>query len=384
MQSISIVLIVMLIFLGLRTGLVISSLIPIVTITTIFIMGLMGVGLNQISLAALIMSLGMMVDNGIVIAESIIVKMEEGKDVKQAAIESGSELFMPLLISTLTTSAAFMAFYMAESTMGDIMGPIFVVISIALISSWVISLSIITLFCVYFLKIEKKEDKKENALDRIIFALKSKYKDLILIALQWKKTVLFSVLGLFILSIFGFSLLDVLFFPDSDRDMITIDVNLPQGTKIEETTKTIASIETFMKEHLMVSDSIPEGIRNWSAFIGKGPSSYDLGYSADEANSNYAHILVNTTAFKINDFLIEKLDTYCFNSFPNAEIKVGKLGAGGGGTPIEVKVSGENPDKLAEIATSIKAKLFGLKGTKNIRDDWGPKGKKIHHQYRPL
>ena len=203
MQAIGIVLAVMLIFLGLRTGLVISSLIPIVTITTLFIMGLMGIGLNQISLAALIMALGMMVDNGIVVAESIIVKLEEGKPVKQAAIESGAELFMPLLISTLTTSAAFMSFYMAESVMGDIMGPIFVVITIALISSWLISLSVITLFSVFFLKIEKKENQKLGFLDRIILAMKTKYKDLILVALNWKKTVLFSVLGLLILSFFG-------------------------------------------------------------------------------------------------------------------------------------------------------------------------------------
>jgi len=377
MQAIAIVLAVMLIFLGLRTGLVISSLIPIVTITTIFMMGVMGIGLNQISLAALIMALGMMVDNGIVVAESIIVRMEDGQDVKQAAIESGKELFMPLLISTLTTSAAFMSFYMAQSVMGDIMGPIFVVISIALLSSWIISLSIITLFCVYFLKVEKKENKKLSFLDKLILALKRKYKDLILIALQWKKSVLFGVLALFVLSIFGFGLLEVVFFPNSDRNMITIDINLPQGSKIEVTNKTVEKIEKYMSQHLLASKIKPEGIENWSSFIGKGPSSYDLGYSADEPNSNYAHILVNTTNFEINDSLIAKLDRYCFNMLPNAEVKVGRLGAGGGGTPIEIKVSGENPDELAIISSSIKTKLMSISGTKNIRDDWGPKGKKF-------
>lgn len=377
MQAIAIVLAVMLIFLGLRTGLVISSLIPIVTITTIFIMGVMDIGLNQISLAALIMALGMMVDNGIVVAESIIVKIEEGQDAKQAAIESGNELFMPLLISTLTTSAAFMSFYMAESIMGDIMGPIFVVITIALLSSWIISLSVITLFCVYFLRIEKKENKKLSFLDKFILTLKSKYKDLILLALQWKKSVLIGVLALFVLSILGFGLLDVVFFPNSDRNMITINVNLPQGSKIEVTSKTVEKIETFMSQHLLASDTKPEGILNWSSFIGKGPSSYDLGYSADEANSNYAHILVNTTNFEINDSLIAKLDRYCFNMLPNAEVKVGRLGAGGGGTPIEIKVSGDSPDQLADISALIKAKLLSISGTKNIRDDWGPKGKKF-------
>lgn len=377
LQSIGIVLAVMLIFLGFRTGLVIASLIPIVTITTLFIMGLIDVGLNQITLAALIMALGMMVDNGIVVAESVMVKMENGADVKKAAIDSCSELFTPLLISTLTTSAAFLSFYMAESVMGDIMGPIFVVITIALLSSWIISLSIITLFCVFFLKVKKQEEGKVGFLDRLINGLKSKYKDLILIALSWKRSVLFAIVGMFVLSILGFGLLAFVFFPDSDRNMITADINLPEGTKIERTEEMVSAIEAFMKRELQVSENSSEGIVDWSAYIGEGPSAYDLGYNPDEANSNYAHILINTSNFLINNEMVRKLDSFSFASFPNADIKVGLLGSGGGGTPIEIKVSGDDPNKLAEISESIKTKLFGISGTKNIKDDWGPKGKKF-------
>ncbi|WP_299429933.1 efflux RND transporter permease subunit [uncultured Maribacter sp.] len=377
LQSIGIVLAVMLIFLGFRTGLVIASLIPIVTITTLFIMGLIDVGLNQITLAALIMALGMMVDNGIVVAESVMVKMENGADVKKAAIDSCSELFTPLLISTLTTSAAFLSFYMAESVMGDIMGPIFVVITIALLSSWIISLSIITLFCVFFLKVKKQEEGKVGFLDRLINGLKSKYKDLILIALSWKRSVLFAIVGMFVLSILGFGLLAFVFFPDSDRNMITADINLPEGTKIERTEEMVSAIEAFMKRELQVSENSLEGIVDWSAYIGEGPSAYDLGYNPDEANSNYAHILINTSNFLINNEMVRKLDSFSFASFPNADIKVGLLGSGGGGTPIEIKVSGDDPNKLAEISESIKTKLFGISGTKNIKDDWGPKGKKF-------
>jgi len=377
MQAIAIVLAVMLFFLGLRTGFVIASLIPIVTIATLMIMGLIGVGLNQISLAALIMALGMMVDNAIVVAESVMVKMENGEPVKKAAIDSCSELFTPLLISTLTTSAAFLSFYMAESVMGDIMGPIFVVITIALISSWIIALSIITLFCVFFLKVKKQEDGKVSFLDRLINSLKNKYKDLILMALSWKRSVLVSIVLLFLLSLFGFTKLAFVFFPDSDRNMITIDINLPEGTRIENTTSTVLAIEKFIIKELKVGEQRIDGIVDWSAYIGEGPSSYDLGYSADEANSNYAHILVNTSTFLVNTEMINKLDSYCFTNFPNANIKVGSLGSGGGGTPIEVKVSGDDPDKLASISSEIKSKLFSFDGTKNIKDDWGPKGKKF-------
>ncbi|MFT5973513.1 MAG: multidrug efflux pump subunit AcrB, partial [Cryomorphaceae bacterium] len=130
LQSVVIVFLVMLVFLGMRTGIIITALIPLVIVTTFMMMGIMNIGINKVSLAALIMALGMMVDNGIVVAETIVVKLESGINRKDAAIQACSELFTPLLISTLTTSAAFLSFYLAQSVMGDIVGPIFLVITI--------------------------------------------------------------------------------------------------------------------------------------------------------------------------------------------------------------------------------------------------------------
>ena len=376
-QSISIVLIVMLVFLGFRTGGIIASLIPMVTIMTLMLMGVINMGLNQVTLAALIMALGMMVDNAIVVAETILVKMENGIDAKKAAIDACSELFTPLLISTLTTSAAFLAFYMAESTMGDIVGPIFVVISLALLSSWILALTVITLLCYLFLKVIPKSEKKVSFIDKIINKLKLYYKDLILIALSYKRLVLFGIIAAFFLSLLGFGKIAFVFFPDSDRNMITVDINLPQGTRIEATEQVVKDIENFMKTNLLVNDSKPNGVTDWSAYVGKGPESYDLGYSTDEPDASYAHILINTSDFVYNNDLVKKLDKHCFNNFPNADIKVGLLGSGGGGIPIEIKISGDNPDILAELSEQTKQKLKTVSGTKNIKDDWGPKTKKF-------
>jgi multidrug efflux pump subunit AcrB len=378
MQSIVIVLAVMLFFLGMRSGLVIASLIPIVVITTLMIMGIINMGLNQVTLAALIMALGMMVDNAIVVAETIMVKMEKGIGAKQAAIEACSELFTPLLISTLTTSAAFLSFYLAESTMGDIVGPIFVVISIALLSSWFIALTIVTLLCVLFLKQkENGEAEKASFIDRLIDTLKGYYKSLILAALARKYMVIGIIFGAFFLSLYGFTKVAFIFFPDSDRNMITVDINLPESTRIERTSELVGSIEKFMTDSLRVNQTRENGIVDWSCFIGEGPESYDLGYSPDEANSNYAHMLVNTSSFEVNNAMIAKIDAYCFQNFPNADVKVGALGSGGSGTPIEVKVSGDDPDVLAQISEKVKMKLSQISGTKNIKDDWGPKTKKF-------
>tara|TARA_B110000879_G_scaffold76641_1_gene106734 strand:+ start:44 stop:2110 length:2067 start_codon:yes stop_codon:yes gene_type:complete len=367
----------MLVFLGIRTGFVISSLIPIVMITTLMVMGLMNIGLNQVTLAALIMALGMLVDNAIVVAETIMVKMEEGIERKKAAIDAFSELWMPLLISTLTTSAAFLAFYLSPTTMGDIVGPIFIVITITLLSSWIIALTVITLFCYMFLKVKPKEERIPSFIDRIINKLKEYYKDLILIALTNKWKVIIGVFLAFFVSLFGFTKIPFIFFPDSDRNLITIDINLPQGNKIESTTKVVKAIEQYMLDSLKVKDTRTTGVLDWSSYIGEGPESYDLGYSADEANSNYAHILVNTSSFNQNNNMIAKIDNFTFNNFPNADIKVGSLGAGGGGIPIEIKISGNSPNELSKITAAVKLRLSKIEGTKNVKDDWGPKSKKF-------
>jgi multidrug efflux pump subunit AcrB len=376
-QSIIIVLAVMLIFLGFRTGTIIASLIPIVTIMTLMWMGVINMGLNQVTLAALIMALGMMVDNAIVVAESVMVKVEGGMDTKQAAIESCSELFAPLLISTLTTSAAFMAFYLAESVMGDIVGPIFVVITIALLSSWLIALTVVTLFCYYFLKVNNSGELKESVIDRLINWMKALYKDWILNALQNKYLVIVGILVMFMASLFGFTRIAFLFFPDSDRNLITVDINLPEGTRIETNQETVRRLEDYFGEELLVSDENPTGIISWSSYIGEGPESYDLGYQPDEANSNYAHILVNTSDASLNNSLITTIDNFVLRNFPNADIKVGPLGAGGGGVPIEIRIIGDEPDQLSAISEAVKIQLSSIAGTKNVKDNWGPKSKKF-------
>jgi multidrug efflux pump subunit AcrB len=368
-QSIAIVMAVMLIFLGLRTGLVVAGLIPLVTVMTLLLMGVIHMGLNQVTLAALIMALGMMVDNAIVISESIIVKMESGRDRMTAAVETCKELMVPLLISTLTTAAAFLSFYLAESAMGDIMGPLFVVISFALISSWLISLTIIPLLAYYLIRIKQKKTDKSSVFDYLnkgyIFVLRQ--------VLKWKRVFVVFMVAVFFVSLIGFGILPFIFFPDSDRNMITMDINLPLGTKIEKTAAVVQAIETYISSDLKTGPEKNKGITDWSSFIGEGPQSYDLGYSPDEANSSYAHILINTSSGEDNGWIIQHLDDFCFNTFPEADIKVSLLGQGGGGTPVEIRIFGTDQDMLYALGTQTKEALGQIAGTKNIMDDWGPK-----------
>ena len=377
LQSFGIVLAVMLVFLGLRSGLIIASLIPIVIIMTLLIMSFFDLGLNQVTLAALIMSLGMLVDNAIVVAETIMVKMEKSMKAKQAAIEAFSELAFPLLISTLITSAAFLAFYMSPTNMGDIVGPIFQVITIALLSSWLIALTIITIFCVFFLKIKPKAERKPGFVDKMIGTLKGFYKTIIIKALKNKWKVVGAIVIAFFVALFGFTKIPFLFLPDSDRNMITVDINLPIGTKIEATAALVAELEDYMADSLKVTDDRTTGIVDWSSYIGQGPESYDLGYRQDEANASYAHLLINTSSFEVNNEMIKKVDDFAFNRFPNADVKVRALSSSGGSVPVEVRIIGDDPEVLSKIAVKVREKLDSIPETKNVKDNWGPKIKKF-------
>ncbi|MEM7102070.1 MAG: efflux RND transporter permease subunit [Bacteroidota bacterium] len=376
LQSVGIVLLVMLIFLGLRTGVVVASLIPMAMLMAFFLMGVFNIGLNQVSLAALIMALGLLVDNAIVVSESIMVKMESGVSAKQAAIDSSNELIIPLLVSSLTTSAAFLAFFLAESTMGEIMGPLFSVITIALLSSWLLAMTMITLLAVLFIRVKVKdpESEKKGVFDRLIVY----YRRLLMLVLKRPFIFTLIILGMFFGSLMLFPNLPFIFFPDSDRDLVTLDLNLPLGTKIERTTDAVAVLEKYIVDHLKTGETRPEGIVDWSAFIGEGPKSYDLGYQPGEANSGYAHMLLNTSSDIINQEVIDKLEAFCFETFPDADVSVGRLASGGSGGPdVDVRISGNDPNVLFNIAESIKQKMTTISTVKNINDNWGPKIKKF-------
>ena len=371
-QAVGVVLLVMLLFLGLRTGLIVASLIPMAIAFALLLMSLFGLGLNQVSLASLIIALGMLVDNAIVVAESIMVKMEKGEKAIDAAIASAKELFLPLLISSLTTSAAFLAFYLAKSSMGEIMGELFLVVSFALLSSWLLSMTLIPLLCLYFLKVQPRAERaKPNGLQ--VF-----YEKLLAINLRHPFLFLIGVVAVFAVALWSFRFVSFIFFPDSQRALVTVTVDLPLGTTIGKTEEVVTAIENHVAEDLLVGEGRAEGVVSFSSYIGEGAPKYDLGYTAPEALPSSAHILLNTSSSAINQHVIDSVDDFIFQNLPEAKGKVKRLSGGGGGdNAIEVRISGDDPEILYRRVAEIKAKLHGIEGTKNIRDSWGPRTKKF-------
>ena len=370
-QAVTVVLFVMLLFLGLRTGLVVASLIPMVMVTTFFLMAQFGLGLNQVSLASLIIALGMLVDNAIVVSESIMVKMGDGDKAVDAAISSTKELFIPLLTSSLTTSAAFVAFYLAESVMGEIMGELFVVVTFALLSSWLISMTLIPLLSIYFLKIRPKVKKADK--------FQEFYKTILVFNLKRPVLFLGGVAAVFFIALWAFQFLPFIFFPDSQRALVTVTLDLPLGSSIKRTEKVVRAVEDYVVENLLVeAGSDVEGVISYSSYIGEGAPKYALGYMAPEALPSSAHILLNTSSSAANQIVIDAVDAFIFQNLPEAKGKVKRLSGGGGGdNAIEIRISGDEQNVLYRLAEETKAQLRSIQGAKNVRDSWGPRTKKF-------
>jgi len=401
LQSVGIVLLVMFLFLGWRTGLVVASLIPLAIVMTLLLMNLFDVGLNQVTLAALIMALGLLVDNAIVISEAMMVRMEEGMKPKDAAYAATSELAIPLLISSLTTSAAFLAFFLAENTMGEMMGPLFVVITFALLSSWIMAMTVVAMLGVALIRVKDKTKKiaepadnellvgadagaeevvEEQGKTDIFSRLNNHYASLIYKALKRPWLTLLVIVGMFFGSLFLFAFIPFTFFPDSDRNLITMNINLPLGTDINRTSAIVADIETYINDNLIVpkDDDDALGITDFTSFVSEGPKSYDLGYQPGEANTGYAHILMNTSRYEANKEMVRQLEDYTYENFPDADITVGPLGGGGGGgSDAAIRIIGPEVAELYAIADDIKRILIELPEATNISDDWGPKSKKV-------
>lgn len=374
-QSIVIVLLVVLLVLGWRAGVIIASLVPGTMILTFLLMGLFDVGLNQVTLASLIMALGLLVDNGIVMVESLLEKLQEGQSKFEAAVNSAKEFMTPLLISSLTTCAAFLSFYLADGPMGDMMGNIFLVITMALLSSWLMAFTIIPLFGTALLKVHKSAEPHKTIFDHI----KEPYNKFLEWALKKPVLTLLAIVVLFFISIVGFRFIPSIFMPPSDRNLVVVDINYPLGTKIETTDSKVGLLENFIKDSLLINEKLDEGIINWSSYIGKGPEAYDLGYFAGEPNSSYAHMLINTSSDFANDIVINKLRDFADNNLLDAEIKISRLvGSGGAEAPIEIRITGDDPDELFKIADRVKTKLFKTPGAINITDDWGSRIKKLY------
>lgn len=374
-QAVVIVALVMLFFLGLRTGLVVASLIPTTMVAAILVMSVFAIGIDQMSLASLIIALGMLVDNAIVMSESTMVRMSQGMSAKQAAIDSAAELRIPLLVSSLTTAAAFLPIYLAESSTGEYTAPLFQVVSITLLCSWVMALTLIPVLSVAFFKVSRQSESDDPFQSRFY----TRYRGVLSGLLRHPWISLAGVVIIFAVSLVGFGRIPNIFFPPNDRSSFTIDISLPAGTPIDRTDEVVAEIEAFMAENLMASDNDGVGISNWGAFVGQGAPKFLLSYNPEPTDPAYGFILVNASSVDIiAGTLIPPIERFVQQNFPDANADVRLLPLGPPVTaPVQIRISGRDNDALFSIADEIAARLEVTAGARQVTDDWGARSKKL-------
>jgi multidrug efflux pump subunit AcrB len=372
-QAVAIVTAVMLLTLGFRTGVIVASLVPGAMVFAFAVMGWLGIQLDQMSLAALIIALGLLIDNAIVISESIMVQMAAGKPAVQAAVDSADELALALLTSSLTTAAAFLPMYLAENAAGEFTAPIFKVLATTLLCSWVLSLTLIPMLCVRFLKVrpQPEADAFESGFYR-------RYRGFLYAVLQHRGLTLASVVAVLALSIFSFRFLPSIFFPANDRPLMVADLQFPFGTAVEHTIRATEGIDAYIAEELQAGSERAEGITNWVTYLGEGGPRFTLGYTPEEPAPHTAAMLINATSRKAVVALAPRLEAWCNESFPGLKATVRPLISGPSSwPPIQVEIAGRDVDRLFAIVDEVKERLWSLEGTRLIDDNWGARAKKL-------
>ena len=370
MQAIGVVSLVMLATLGLRTGLVVSSLIPITMLLSIIVMSSLNIGLDQISLAALIIALGMLVDNGIVMSENIMVRMEKGQSSFEAALSSSAELRTPLLTASLTTAAAFLPIYLAESSVGEFTASLFKVVTITLLSSWVVSLTIIPLLCVLFLRVKADAGAAPSKMEGL-------YRRGLNGLLRYRTATLLLTAVVFVVALRGFEFVPKLFFPPSDRSYFTVEFESPTGTSIDKTHKIVAEVEQYLAR-LKADPNSDSAVRDWVTYVGSGGPRFVLSHNPVPPTPSFALMVVNTSSPGAIASIRRELEEFTEDRYPDLELKTRLIENGPAvDNPVEIRLSGTDSTALFNAVDAVKKQYQDVGGLRNISDDWGQRQKKI-------
>ena len=371
LQAVAVVILVMLFSLGVRVGFIVAALIPSSMLVALFLMDILTIGLDQISLAALIISLGMLVDNGIVMSESVMVQMSEGKSRINAAIASASELKIPLLTSSITTAVAFLPIYLAESSTGEFTASLFKVVAITLLCSWFLSMTIIPLLCVLLLKVKKSKQEFNSKCYKA-------YRNTLGLLIRYRYVSLLVVVLIFVGSLQGLKYVPNIFFPPSDRTYFKVELELPQGRSLKNMEEVVADVEQFISEQLASKVDKKQSVTDWISYIGSGGPRFVLTHSPKPNSPGYALMVINTTSAEVIDQAIEEVENFLFKNYPDVVAKLGKIETGAAiNNPVEVRVSGKELDRLFTIVGDLKNEMRRNPNLKNVTDDWGIQSKKL-------
>ena len=369
-EAVVIVIVVLLISMGIRSGLLIGSGLLITILATFVVMKAVHIDLQRVSLGSLIIALGMLVDNAIVVTDGILVKLQRGIGRLDAIRETATETAWPLLGATIVAILAFLPIYISNDIAGEYCRSLFQVVGISLLMSWLVAMTATPLFCHMYLHIQKKKQGR----DPYEGWFYQSYKRLLEKALHHRTKTLGIMICLLFLAILGFSFVDKAFFPMSRRPQILIDYWLPEGSRIESVLEDMKFIEEYLLKN--------PGIKSIASFIGSGPPRFYLPMEPEINYQSYGQIVVNARNRDDLDELVAYSQRYLSTNFPHAEPRVRKFPLG---PPVkfqvEVRFVGPDPKLLHDLSEKAKAIMAKHPLAKDVRDNWRQSVKKIAIQY---
>ena len=371
MIAIAIVFVTLLVFMGSRPAVAMGLILLLTVLATITTMYMAGIPMHRISLGALIIGLGMMVDNAIVVTDGILVAVQSGKSKIEAAKEVVSQTKWPLLGGTLVGIIAFAPIGFAPGAAAEYTGHLFWVILIALGFSWIFAATLTPLFCYWLFK--EPESGEREALES---GFMRGYKHLVRLALRARMVVVCLVVGIFLLSVWGFQYVTPGFFPASTMPQLVVDYWMPEGTDVSKTAEDMEVIEAFV--------SSLDGVNAVQSTVGAGSLRYTLVYPPESPNSAYAQLIVSVDDYRQVGLLMPEIQEYIDQNFPIAQGNVWQFQMGpSGGAKIEATFKGPDPAILRDLASQAKQVMANDGGALFIRDDWRQPVKIIEPVFSP-
>ncbi|EHU5172827.1 efflux RND transporter permease subunit VmeI [Vibrio parahaemolyticus] len=373
-QAVGIVIIVLLFFMGLRSGLLIGLILLLTVLGTFIFMKYLAIDLQRISLGALVIALGMLVDNAIVVVEGILIGTQKGRTRLQAATDIVTQTKWPLLGATVIAVTAFAPIGLSEDSTGEYCGTLFTVLLISLMLSWFTAISLTPFFADIFFKgqkIKQGEGEENDPYNGIIFVAYKKFLEFCMRRAWLTVVVLIVGLGA---SVYGFTLVKQSFFPSSTTPIFQLDVWLPEGTDIRATNDKLKELESWLAEQ--------EHVDHITTTAGKGLQRFMLTYAPEKSYAAYGEITTRVDNYEALVPLMARFRDHLKANYPEINYKLKQIELGpGGGAKIEARIIGSDPTVLRTIAAQVMDIMYADPGATNIRHDWRERTQVLEPQF---
>ncbi len=357
-EAVIIVLAISFVSLGMRAGLVVAISIPLVLAITFLVMAYTGISLQRISLGALIIALGLLVDDAMIAVEMMVARLEVGDSLRKAATYVYTSTAFPMLTGTLVTVAGFIPIGLNSSAAGEFTFTLFVVIAVSLIVSWIVAVLFTPLLGVTILPATLPGHHAEGG------RLTRMFRTTLNACMRHRWTTIIATVLIFALSVFGMRFVQQQFFPSSDRNELVIDFNLPQNSSIAETN---AQMAKFEQEALKGDPDID----HWSTYVGSGAQRFVLSFDVQPADLSFGQVIIVTKSLEARDRARARLQAYLNKTFPGTDAYVHLLDIGPPvGRPVQYRVSGPDVAKVREIAQEVAGIMRGNSHLGAVIFDW--------------